>query len=559
MPGKRIALVIGNSAYSDAPLRNATRDAEAVAQVLDQIGFSSVQLLSDLKRSDLAGALADFGEEAAHADIAVIFYAGHAMEYDGETYLLPVDKLPSHVRRIKFETQRLTDLVSAVGGARSLGLVLLDACRNASFRSRIEGIGAVRSGMHGLAAIQPTGNVLVGYAAKHGTVALDGTYTPHSPFTAGLLRFLATPSLDVRILFGKIRDAVLERTHGAQEPHLYGSLGGREVYLAGEADDAVAPNVFVSYSKGDRARVEPLATALRGRGWNVFWDAKLEVGKEWRPVIEQRLKMADCVLAVWSRNSVHSDWVKYEVSRATQKGILVPVTIDGTPPPRIFDGVQTADLKDWVGDPDDPRLVTVLRAVEQILDRQAAEMQQALSGAPRTAAGAQPPQPGRGRGASLATTAMVVALASSTLVLGGMAWNALTRRPQPAPVPVPVALTGKEPSIPAPPVVAPPVPKPEDPPPKTVDTKLPVGPWFPLLGSYRTPEYADREVADLSQKAGAHLKGRNIVINARRVRGQLFHGVMIEPSTTRDEVDRLCAALRDLGFQCSPVDSKDGS
>ena len=154
---------------------------------------------------------------------------------------------------------------------------------------------------------------------------------------------------------------------------------------------------------------------------------------------------------------------------------------------------------------------------------------------------------------------MVVALASSTLVLGGMAWNALTRRPQPAPVPVPVALTGKEPSIPAPPVVAPPVPKPEDPPPKTVDTKLPVGPWFPLLGSYRTPEYADREVADLSQKAGAHLKGRNIVINARRVRGQLFHGVMIEPSTTRDEVDRLCAALRDLGFQCSPVDSKDGS
>jgi uncharacterized caspase-like protein len=139
-PGKRIALVIGNSAYRDAPLRNGAKDAEAVAKELENIGFS-VRLRGDLKRSELASALADFAEDAADSDIAVIFYAGHAMEYEGETYLIPVDKMPSHVRRIKFETQGLKDLTSAVGGARSLGLVLLDACRNASFRSRIEGIG----------------------------------------------------------------------------------------------------------------------------------------------------------------------------------------------------------------------------------------------------------------------------------------------------------------------------------------------------------------------------------------------------------------------------------
>ena len=86
-----------------------------------------------------------------------------------------------------------------------------------------------------------------------------------------------------------------------------------------------------------------------------------------------------------------------------------------------------------------------------------------------------------------------------------------------------------------------------------------MGPWFPLLGSYLTRAYADREVADLSQKAGAYLKGRSVVVNERWVKGRLFHGVMIEPPTTRDEVDRLCAALIDIGFKCSPVDSKDGS
>jgi hypothetical protein len=560
--GKRIALVIGNSSYRDAPLKNGTTDAEAVAHALDQIGFSSVQLLRDLKRSDFGSALADFGEEAADADIAMIFYAGHAMEYEGETYLVPVDKLPSHVRRIKFETQRLTDLLSAVGGARLLGLVLLDACRNASFRSRIEGIGTTRSGMQGLAAIQPTGNVLVGYAAKHGTVALDGADAPHSPFTSALLRFLATPSLDVRILFGRIRDAVLELTHGAQEPHLYGSLGGREVYLAGEADDAVAPNVFVSYSKGDKARVEPLAAALRGHGWNVFWDAKLEVGKEWRPVIEQRLKRADCVVAVWSRNSVHSDWVKYEVSRATQKGILVPVTIDGTPPPRIFDGVQTADLKDWVGDPGDPRLAAVLRAVERVLDRQAAEMRQALNGArdtPMKAEGAVPPQPDRGRVARLATTAMLVALVSSILVLGGMTWNAWSNR-HVGSVPVHVAEPEESPVQPTPGITAPP-PVPVQRSADNVPPETPVGPElrFALLGSYLTREFAVREAAELSRKAGALLKGRSVVIHERWVNGRLFHGVMIEPATTQDQVRKLCAALANLGFKdCTPVKDEKG-
>jgi hypothetical protein len=283
-------------------------------------------------------------------------------------------------------------------------------------------------------------------------------------------------------------------------------------------------------------------------------------------VIEQRLKKADCVVAVWSRNSVHSDWVKYEVARATQKGILVPVTIDGTPPPSIYDTVQSADLKDWGGDPEDPRLATVLRAVEQILERQAAEVEQALNGArdtPNTVGGAQPSR--RGRGASLATTAMLVALLSSALVLGGLAWNPWRNR---STVPVHVVVpgseessvpetVGKSPDQPSTDVVPP---APESPARLAEATapRPPLGPWFALVGSYQIREHADRKVADLSQKAGAYLKGWSVEVNERWVDGRHYHGVMIEPSTTYGEASRLCAGLRDLGFQCSLVDTKHG-
>src|SRR5438128_1942513 len=88
---RRIALVVGNSAYKQAPLANTLRDAESVADALGRIGFTSVKLHSDLSQSQFSGVLADFGEEAEGAELAVMFYAGHGIEAGGETFLLPVD------------------------------------------------------------------------------------------------------------------------------------------------------------------------------------------------------------------------------------------------------------------------------------------------------------------------------------------------------------------------------------------------------------------------------------------------------------------------------------
>jgi hypothetical protein len=77
---------------------------------------------------------------------------------------------------------------------------------------------------------------------------------------------------------------------------------------------------------------------------------------------------------------------------------------------------------------------------------------------------------------------------------------------------------------------------------------------FPLLGSYLNREYAEREAADLLRKAGAHLKGRTVVINEKWFADGLHHRVMIEPPTTADEARKLCMGLADLGFKaCTPV------
>src|SRR5262245_15156970 len=323
--GRRVALVVGNSRYRHASLPNTSRDAEAVALALGRLGFASVKLFHDLPQSKFASVLADFGEDAEGAEVAVIYYAGHGMEVDGETFLLPVDAQPSHVRRLKFETQQLAGVVSAVSGAKALGLIVLDACRNNPFKSQIKGIEVTRSAVQGLSRIEPSGNVLVAYAARHGTVALDGTEDEHSPFTRAFLEFISAPNLDVRLLFGKIRDAVFDRTAGAQEPHLYGSLGGKEVYL----NDATAPqaafNIFISYARKDEERVGMLARILQTKGWNVFWDQDLLPGPNWREMIERRLRTAHCIVAVWSKHSIDSPWVNFEATRGMEKGILVPV------------------------------------------------------------------------------------------------------------------------------------------------------------------------------------------------------------------------------------------
>lgn len=368
--GSRVALVVGNGGYKHAsPLSNTTKDAKAMAAAFEGLGFSSTLRL-DVEQSEFSRALADFSETAANADVAVVYFAGHGVEVDGESYLLPTGSDLTHVNRVKFETQPLGSIVSAVSGAKTLGLIIVDACRDNPFRAHMRGSENTRStASRGLAMVEPTGNTLVAYAAKHGTVARDGSTEDHSPFTAALLDYIDRPNLELRLLFGKVRDAVLESTGRTQEPHLYGSLGGKEIFLRPVVSSSAGADVFLSYARKDKDKVALLARLLQREGLEVFWDQDLIVGDDWRDVIKSRLGASRCVVAVWSENSVTSDWVKWEAARGYDKGILIPITIDGKTPSRVFDEIQTEDLSNWDGSSRDPRIARLMTGIKTIIDR----------------------------------------------------------------------------------------------------------------------------------------------------------------------------------------------
>jgi hypothetical protein len=127
--------------------------------------------------------------------------------------------------------------------------------------------GLTRSVPRGLGRIEPTGDVLVAYAAKAGTIAEDGPGT-HSPFAEALLAHLATPGLDIRLVMGRVRDAVLEKTARAQEPFMYGSLGGSNVTLVPGGTTDSAPGG----AEANAARDYELAAKV---GTKEAWDAFL--------------------------------------------------------------------------------------------------------------------------------------------------------------------------------------------------------------------------------------------------------------------------------------------
>lgn len=224
---RRVALVIGNAGYAVKPLENPGRDATAVASTFNALGFDQVTLKLDLTRRTMLDALRTFEREAASADIAVVFFAGHGTEFSArENYLVPVDATLANEADLEDEAISLSSVLRRLEGARQLRLVILDACRNPPFKLA----GRKRSGTRGLARVEPEDNTLIAYATKDGTTADDGS-GKNSPFTAALLRNLAKPGLDVRLMFGAVRDDVMAATGRQQQPHLYGTLGGKPIYL----------------------------------------------------------------------------------------------------------------------------------------------------------------------------------------------------------------------------------------------------------------------------------------------------------------------------------------
>jgi uncharacterized caspase-like protein len=226
----RVALVIGNGAYQKVPaLPNPSRDSTDIARSLERLGFQ-VTLMNNATASDMRKALVDFGRKSDGSDIALVFFAGHGMEVGGENWLIPIDAELRSDTDVESEAVSLRSVNLQVAKSRRLGLVILDACRNNPFASRMKRSLTTRAVERGLARTEPTDNVLVAYAARDGTTASDGTGR-NSPFTAALLRNIETPGLEISFLFRRVRDDVMAATNREQQPFVYGSLSKEEIYL----------------------------------------------------------------------------------------------------------------------------------------------------------------------------------------------------------------------------------------------------------------------------------------------------------------------------------------
>src|SRR6478609_6988669 len=165
---KRIALVIGNSAYEKvAPLPNPANDAGAMATMLKGAGFDVVDLKLDLKANEMRRALRNFADNARDADVAIVYFAGHGIEIDGINYLIPVDAVLERDLDAFDEAIPLDRILAVIEPAKQLRLVILDACRDNPFGKTMKRTIASRAIGRGLAKVEPTSpNTLIAFAAK---------------------------------------------------------------------------------------------------------------------------------------------------------------------------------------------------------------------------------------------------------------------------------------------------------------------------------------------------------------------------------------------------------
>ncbi|EHR06306.1 caspase family protein [Bradyrhizobium sp. WSM471] len=266
---RRIALVIGNSAYKSVPkLSNPANDAALVGGMFKKAGFDWIDIRTDLNASEMRKALRDFGGRARDAEVAVVYYAGHGIELDGTNYLIPTDASLETDSDVLDETVALDRALFAVEPAKQLRLIILDACRDNPFAKTMKRTVAARAIGRGLAKVEPTSpNTMIAFAAKAGSTASDGD-SKNSPFAAALVERLPTPGLDLRKAFGFVRDDVLKNTSYKQEPYVYGSLGGDDIAIVAAKPTATGPQA--SPDDAIRRNYE-LALQLGTRdGWNVF-------------------------------------------------------------------------------------------------------------------------------------------------------------------------------------------------------------------------------------------------------------------------------------------------
>jgi Caspase domain len=299
---RRVALVIGNGAYQHAPqLPNPKNDAQDVAAALKRTGFETI-VGFDLNQAQMQDFEIKFARAAREADVALFYYSGHAMQFNGINYLIPVDaKLADEadLRRMA----RLDDIVADLQRAKNLKILVLDSCRDNPLAEALKrSIGRTRSIsiQRGLAKIESPQGMIVAYATQAGSTAEDGSGR-NSPYTTAFLKHIEERA-EIGAIFRRISADVYETTKRSQLPELSLSLIG-EYYLHGRpaATDA-GPAVAAEKLTALQERLRKLEERLKAKSAQPQPEPKVAIG------VAPPLKPFVCTVIGddWSQMKQHS-------------------------------------------------------------------------------------------------------------------------------------------------------------------------------------------------------------------------------------------------------------
>lgn len=239
MAESRVALVIGNSSYTESPLKNSANDATDMAQKLSELGFEVLKY-TNVNRHSMRMAIRDFGNRLKNADVGLFYFAGHGIQINGINYLVPLEADVTSSDEVQDESIDASAVLRKMESAgNKVNIVILDACRNNPFPSSFRSIDRGLARMDG-----PVGS-FIAYATSPGSVAADGDGR-NGLYTQYLLSALSQPGLSIEQVFKQVRNRVVHATNGKQTPWESSSLMGEFAFFAAVNHAAIAAPVVVA-------------------------------------------------------------------------------------------------------------------------------------------------------------------------------------------------------------------------------------------------------------------------------------------------------------------------
>jgi formylglycine-generating enzyme required for sulfatase activity/uncharacterized caspase-like protein len=234
-PEQRVALVIGNSAYQNAPLKNPVNDARAIAAKLKELGFTVV-LKENLTQRQIGSTLREFRSRLTAGAVGLFFYAGHGLQMEGINYLPAVDADIASEDDVPTQSIEVNKVLEVMETQKTrLNLVFLDACRNNPFTRTFRAPGG------GLARIAAPSGTILSFATRPGNVAADGTGS-HGLYTQYLLKAMDEPGIVIEQAMKMVLAGVRQASNGKQEPWVEGGIEGNFYFRPPVTLAAPGPN-----------------------------------------------------------------------------------------------------------------------------------------------------------------------------------------------------------------------------------------------------------------------------------------------------------------------------